>query len=89
MLEEFKESFMNLDIEDKRAQISKELVYIGELIKTILQEKGIDSKLSLESYIPSLESDISNDEYLLSIFENVYSIKNEMIMLANADAFVD
>ncbi len=79
MSDEFKEAYENLSLQEKRNQISNELLFISEFIKNIEDEYNISSSLNLEKY----DLDISKDEneVLKCLYEGVYKIEKELITL--------
>lgn len=82
MSEEFKKAFSDLDIDEKRNQISNELMIIGELIKTKEAIYNIPSHLSVKDY----EScDITESEMLDFLYEDIYNIEKELITLFSID----
>ena len=50
MTEEFKKSFSNLSVDEKRNQISNELIIISELIKLKEKSLKLPSVLSVKDY---------------------------------------
>ena len=51
MTEEFKKAFSNLSVDEKRNQISNELIIISELIKLKEKSLNLPSVLSVKEYI--------------------------------------
>lgn len=77
MTEEFKKTFSNLTIDEKRNQISDELTIIYELIKLKEESLKIPSVLSIKNY--ASDSNISESEMLDFLYENIYNIQKELI----------
>lgn len=84
MNNEFKEAYKNLSLNDKRNQLSNELMLIGELIKSMESSLEIPSILNVKKYDSKNDYDLSEDEMLEYIYEDVYNIQRELITLATA-----
>lgn len=79
MTEEFKKAFSNLSIDEKRNQISNELIIISELIKLREESLKIPSVLSVKDYVSN--SNISESEMLDFLYEDIYNIQKELITI--------
>ena len=77
MTEEFKNAFSNLSIDEKRNQISNELILISELIKMKEETLRLPSVLSVKNY-PS-NSNMTESEVLDFLYEDIYNIEKELI----------
>lgn len=84
MNEEFKSAFDKLSIDDKRNQISDELILISELIKNIEYKLGVSSILNVKNYDITKQSSLSESEMLSFIYEDVYNIQRELITVLSA-----
>ena len=80
MSEEFKNAFINLNINEKRNQINKELAVIGKLIETYEQNCGLESSINVKNYNINNNS-FTESESLLLIYENIYEVEKELIRL--------
>ena len=81
MNEEFKNAFNSLSVNEKRNQISNELLIIGELIKIMEQNIGITSILTIKNYDSISDSTLSEGEMLDFIYEDIYNIQRELITI--------
>lgn len=79
MTEEFKNAFSNLSIDEKRNQISNELIVIFELIKLKEESLKLPSVLSIKNYASN--SNISESEMLDFLYEDIYNIQKELITI--------
>ncbi len=81
MSEEFKKAFSNLSINEKRNQISNELMIIAELVK--LEEQGLHlpSILTVKDYDSNNNSKLTESEMLDFLYEDIYNIQKELITL--------
>lgn len=79
MNENFKKAFSNLSIDEKRNQISNELIIIAELIKLKEGSLKLPSILSVKDY--ASKSEMSESEMLDFLYEDIYSIQRELITL--------
>lgn len=85
MNEEFKNAFNSLSVNEKRNQISNELLIIGELIKIMEQNIGITSILTIKNYDSISDSTLSEGEMLDFIYEDIYNIQRELITILSID----
>lgn len=88
MNEEFKNAFNSLSINEKRNQISNELLIIGELIKIAEKNIGIPSILMVKNYDSISDSILSESEMLDFIYEDIYNIQKELITLLSVDKMI-
>lgn len=83
MNEKFKFAFDNLTIDEKRNQISNELMIIGELINKIEKNYGVDNMLNIKNYDVVKDNDLTETEMLSYIYEDIYRIQKELITVLN------
>lgn len=84
MSEEFKNAFDKLSINEKRNQISDELLIIGELIKNIENKYNIQSILNVKNYDTNKNNELTETEMLTFIYEDIYNIQRELITVLSA-----
>lgn len=84
MSEEFKNAFDKLSINEKRNQISDELLIIGELIKNIENKYNIQSILNVKNYDTNKNNELTETEMLSFIYEDIYNIQRELITVLAA-----
>lgn len=83
MSEEMKNAYNMLDINDKRNQLSDELLIIFELIKRYENAKGINPVARVKNYDTVNDKNLNEDEMLTFFYEDVYNIQQELITLLN------
>ena len=83
MSEEMKNAYSILDINDKRNQLSNELLIIFELIKQYENVKGINPVTQVKNYDTVNDKSLNEDEILTFFYEDVYNIEQELITLLN------
>ncbi len=83
MSEEMKNAYIQLDINDKRNQLSDELLIIFELIKGYENAKGINPITQVKNYDIANDKNLNEDEILTFFYEDVYNIQQELITLLN------
>ena len=83
MSQELKEAFDKLDINDKRDQLSNELIIIFELIKKFENAKGINPITQVKNYDKINDKNLIEGEILTFFYEDVYNIQQELITLLN------
>ena len=81
MSEEMKNAYRQLDINDKRNQLSDELLIIFELIKRYVNAKGINPISQVKNYYIVYDKNLNQDEILTFFYEDVYIIQQELISL--------
>lgn len=81
MSEEHITNFDKLDINNKRNQISNELIIIYKLIKKYEERKGITSVTKIKNYDISIDKDLNEAEMLTFFYEDIYNIQQELITL--------
>ena len=81
MSEEFKTAYNKLSLNDKRNQLSDELLMIEQLIKNIEKKYNIPSLLSVKNYDTNKNELLTESEMLNFIYEDVYNIEKELITL--------
>lgn len=84
MSEEFKNAFDKLSINEKRNQISNELLYIDGLIKAMESKYDIQSMLKTKNYEINKDSNLTESEMLTFLYEDIYNIQRELITLSFA-----
>lgn len=83
MSEEMKNAYSMLDINNKRNQLSDELLIIFELIKRYENAKGINPVTQVKNYDTVNDKNLNEDEMLTFFYEDVYNIQQELITLLN------
>lgn len=83
MSEEMKNAYRKLDINNKRNQLSDELLIIFELIKRYENAKGISPITQVKNYDIVKDSNLNEAEILTFFYEDIYNIQQELITLLN------
>ena len=81
----FKNSFSRLNTIEKRNQISNELLFIASLIKTKEEQLKLPSVLNVKNYDTNIQSSLTENEMLDFLYEDIYSIKRELITLLSVE----
>ncbi len=79
MTEEFKKAFSNLSIDEKRNQISNELIVIAQIIKNVEDSLQLPSTLSVKKY--ENNCNMSESEMLDFLYKDIYNIQKELITI--------
>lgn len=72
-----KDTFKELDINDKKNVISRELILIGEFVKKMKDHYGLDADFDIKNY--DVNTEMSEDDYLLFIYEDIFEIEKQLI----------
>lgn len=83
MTEGLKKAFSNLSVDEKRNQISNELIMISELIKLKEETLKLPSVLSVKKYASN--SNMTESEMLDFLYEDIYNIQKELITVFSAN----
>ena len=83
MSDEMKNAYMQLDINDKRNQLSDELLIIFELIKRFENANVVNPMTQIKNYDLVNDKNLSEDEMLTFFYEDIYNIQQELITLLN------
>lgn len=72
-----KETFKELDVNDKKNVISRELILIGEFVKKMKDHYGLDVDFDIKNY--DVNTETNEDDYLLFIYEDIFEIEKQLI----------
>ena len=72
-----KETFKELDVNDKKNVISRELILIGEFVKKMKDHYGLDADFDIKNY--DVNTETNEDDYLLFIYEDIFEIEKQLI----------
>ena len=72
-----KETFKELDINDKKNVVSRELILIGEFVKKMKDHYGLDVDFDIKNY--DVNTETNEDDYLLFIYEDIFEIEKQLI----------
>lgn len=76
-----KEAYNNLDLDDKRNKLSNELLVMEELLKNVQNRCGLVSNFEIKNYESG--SNMTEDEFLSFIYEDVFEIQKQLILLTD------
>lgn len=76
-----KEAYDNLDLDDKRNKFSNELLVMEGLLKNIQNRCGLVSNFEIKNYESG--SNMTEDEFLSFIYEDIFEIQKQLILLAD------
>lgn len=81
MSEELIQSYENLDTNNKRDKLSRELLVIGELLSEIEWDMGLDNVVDIYNYDVSNDKNMSEDDFLVSIYQDVFNVERELLTI--------
>ena len=76
-----KEAYDNLDLDDKRNKLSNELLVMEGILKNIQNRNGLVSNFEVKNYESG--SNMTEDEFLSFIYEDIFKIQKQLILLAD------
>ena len=76
-----KEAYDNLDLDDKRNKLSNELLVMEGILKSIQNRYGLVSNFEVKNYESG--SNMAEDEFLSFIYEDIFEIQKQLILLAD------
>ena len=79
MNKEFIEAYNNLDTNNKRDKLNHELLVIKELLKETESDLNLDNDVDIYDYNPENDKDWTEDDFLMSTYQDVYNIERELI----------
>lgn len=82
MNDELKTAFRSLNIQSKRNQIYNELLIIENIIKE--NEKIINIESDLITLLDNVNENISESEFLDSIYISIFNVQQELLTLISA-----
>lgn len=82
MNEELISSYMKLDTNNKRDKLNRELLVIGELLKKIEWDMGLDNEVDIYNYNVSSDNKMSEDEFLVSTYQDVFNVERELLTIS-------
>jgi len=86
---EFKEVYDKLSVNDKRDQLSNELMFIAEVIKGIRESIGTDIyPFEVKNYDSVSDIYMTEDDFLTFVFEDVYNIKTELVNILSTNKLI-
>ena len=72
-----KETFKELDVNDKKNVVSRELILIGEFVKKMKDHYGLETDFDIKNY--DVNTEMSEDDYLLFIYEDIFEIEKQLM----------
>ena len=78
---EFINAYHQLDINAKKDKLSRELLVIGEYLKDIEKKLGFQNDVDIYNYHPIKDKEMNDDEYLTSIYQDIFNIERELITI--------
>ena len=76
-----KEAYDTLDLDDKRNKLSNELLVMEGILKNIQNRNGLVSNFEVKNYESG--SNMTEDEFLSFIYEDIFEIQKQLILLAD------
>ena len=74
-----KDAFNELDVNDKKNLISRELIFIGGLVKKIKDHYGLDSYFEIKNY--DVKSNMNETDSLTFIYEDIFELERQLMLI--------
>ena len=74
------EAYDNLELDDKRNKLCDELLVSEELLKKFENKCGLVTNFKIKNYKSG--STMKEDKFLLFIYEDIFEIQKQLILLA-------
>lgn len=81
MNDRFKEAYKKLSLDDKRNELSNELIVIANYLDVLKNINNINSEIEISNYQIGNEEKISEEEFLLQIYNDIYNISKELVTI--------
>ena len=81
MSEEMKNSFKNIDKNDKRNEFSSLLVKTEKLLDELLYNNALLNYDEVKNYDKNIDSNMNEEDMLLFFYEDLWNIKNKILEL--------
>ena len=79
MNERLVKAFSELDVNNKRDKISRELMVIGDHLKQLESTLGIANETDIYNYNPLNDNNQKEGEFLTSIYQDIFNIEREVL----------
>jgi hypothetical protein len=87
---ELKGAYDNLSINDKRDQLSNEIIFIAELIKAFREKLGTNIfPFDVKNYDSVEDENMNEEEFLTFVYEDIYNIKTELVTILSAADLIE
>jgi len=80
-LTQMMELYDGLSLNDKRNEFSSLLEKSSEIINTLLKMEQIENDLKIKNYNSATDSEMTEDQMLTFLYEDVWNIKNKLLTL--------
>ncbi len=81
MNRDFIEAFNSLDTNNKRDKLNREILVIGEYLKYLEKQLGLDNEIDIYNYNPYNDKKMTEDEFLVSTYQDVFNVERELITI--------
>lgn len=85
MTEEMINLYKKLNTNDKRNELSSLIIKLDKLVDELIKEKKVNNKFGLvKNYNTKTQILESEDDLLLFFYEDIWTIKNKILLLSSA-----
>ena len=81
MNRDFIEAFNSLDTNNKRDKLNREILVIGEYLKYLEKQLGLDNEIDIYNFHPIKDKEMNDHDYFTSIYQDVFNIERELITI--------
>ena len=86
---ELKEAYDKLSTNDKRDQLSNEIIFIAELVKAFREKIGTNIfPFDVKNYDSADDENMREEDFLTFAYEDIYNIKTELVTILSATELI-
>ena len=81
MNEKFIKAFDNLDVNNKRDKLNRELMTIGKYLEIIEKKLDFDNTVDIYNYGVDNDKNMTEGDFLTSTYQDVFNVERELITI--------
>lgn len=81
MNEKFIRAFDNLDVNNKRDKLNRELMTIGKYLEIIEKKLDFDNTVDIYNYDVDNDKNMTEGDFLTSTYQDVFNVERELITI--------
>ena len=77
--------YKQLSLENQRNEFSSLLMKMDDLLNVLIEQKNLQNRTKIKNYDVKIGSNLSESEMLAFFYEDVWNLKNKILMLLAVD----